>query len=183
MNIAKRIAWATVWLMRGTFATSLIPLALASNWKHFWLMVVALGLSFAPLLIRRNRFSVWFWLTYVGFIFAGFFVGEVLYLYSRWWPYDNLLHFLSGIVLTFGAYYLVQAYLSQKKIPRWFKITIILSIAVTANTLWEIAEFGSDTIFGTNTQDGSLVDTMEDLVLDTLGSVAGVLLIGLRRLR
>ena len=45
--------------------------------------------------------------------------------------------------------------------------------AVTIGALWEIWEFMLDQVFGLNTQKSGLVDTMWDLIVDTVGALIG----------
>ncbi len=42
--------------------------------------------------------------------------------------------------------------------------------AVATGAIWEIFEYGMDTLFGLNMQKSGLVDTMWDLIVDTLGA-------------
>jgi len=44
--------------------------------------------------------------------------------------------------------------------------------AIMCGVFWEIFEFSLDQIFGTNTQRSGLVDTMWDLIVDTIGGFA-----------
>ena len=47
------------------------------------------------------------------------------------------------------------------------------SFAITIGALWEIFEFAMDQVFGLNMQKTGLVDTMWDLIVDTLGAGLG----------
>ena len=45
-----------------------------------------------------------------------------------------------------------------------------LAFSVAIGAVWEIFEFAMDSIFGLNMQKSGLVDTMWDLIVDTLGA-------------
>ena len=42
--------------------------------------------------------------------------------------------------------------------------------AITMGTIWEIYEFGLDQVFGLYMQRSGIVDTMTDLMVDTVGA-------------
>jgi len=43
--------------------------------------------------------------------------------------------------------------------------------AIAFGTLWEMFEFGTDQLFGTNTQKSGLTDTMWDLIVNSIGAL------------
>jgi uncharacterized membrane protein YjdF len=45
--------------------------------------------------------------------------------------------------------------------------------AVAIGATWEIFEFGMDQLFGLNMQKSGLVDTMGDLIVDSIGALIG----------
>src|SRR5690606_28694535 len=51
-----------------------------------------------------------------------------------------------------------------------FVALFAFTFSLSLGALWEIFEFGMDQIFGLNMQKSGLVDTMWDLIVDTLGA-------------
>jgi len=115
------------------------------------------------------------------FIFAAQVLGEMRGFYDRipWW--DTMLHTTSGVILGLVGFLVV--YLLNEKgdknvnLSPIFVVIVAFCFAVTMGVFWEFFEFGADRLFGYNMQkfrlpgqDG-LVDTMEDLIVDSIGAV------------
>jgi uncharacterized membrane protein YjdF len=104
-------------------------------------------------------------------------------LYDRFVRFDDLVHFTLPM-LTAPVVYIALARLDVVPDPKdethlkhyagIFVVTAALGITVGA--LWEIWEWRSDAWFGTSLSVDN-DDTVGDLVRDTLGSVAGALLL------
>jgi hypothetical protein len=147
------------------------------NWKHFAASLFTLTVSFLPLLLEkwlRVKLPSLLQVTYVGFVFASFFAGEVLYMYSRIWPWDDAMHFMSGFLIGLGAILWLAELARRNKqylIPVGFEALFVFCLSVMIITLWEIVEFSSDEIFGTFSQGGDLFDTMMDLIYGSIGSL------------
>jgi len=116
------------------------------------------------------------------FVFAALFLGEVQRYYERiaWW--DQALHVSSGLLLGILGFLLVYILNENTRIdlhlrPRFVALFAFL-FAVSVGTLWELFEFGMDSVFGTNMQKpmfgdpSGLTDTMWDLLVDMLGALA-----------
>jgi hypothetical protein len=117
----------------------------------------------------------------VAMAFTGW--GEALGLYDSISWYDNVVHFFVPL-LTSQVLYLCLARievlpdLRQETLPRHhvgiFVVTFALGVAVGG--LWEIVEYFSDNVFGSNLQlDND--DTVGDLIADSLGSLCGAALL------
>lgn len=115
------------------------------------------------------------------FIFAAQVLGEMHDFYERipWW--DTMLHTTSGVILGLVGFLFV--YLLNEKgdanvnLSPIFVVIVAFCFAITMGVFWEFFEFGADRLLGYNMQkfrmpgqDG-LVDTMEDLIVDTVGSL------------
>jgi len=142
---------------------------------HLLTSVFTFCISFLPLVLERRlklRLPTAVQTVYVAFIFSSMFAGEVFGLYGRIWPWDDWMHFISGVIMGVGVI-LWLAYLELKsvKLPRWLQGYLVLGTVAFAAVLWELAEFASDQLFGTSSQGGDLVDTMLDLLYDTSGAV------------
>lgn len=115
------------------------------------------------------------------FVFAALFLGEVRSYYEKIWWWDIALHTSSGLLLGIFGFLLVYVLNESKRIlftmrPRFVAFFAFL-FAVSVGAIWEIFEFGMDSIFGTRMQKpmlndpSGLTDTMWDLIVDTFGAL------------
>ena len=160
--------------------------------------VLMLALLTAPILLRK-RFLLNIPLVLVVaiavFAFTALILGDGLDFYGRypWW--DSLLHFMSGMVLSFIALWVVYTVMPDSYLivfrNKYFLALYLLMFTLASGALWEICEYTYDDIFHTNTQQfmqttsGSIYtdedvplqghealrDTMTDLTLDFLGGL------------
>jgi hypothetical protein len=142
---------------------------------HLLASVFTLTVSFLPLILERKlrvRLPLWLQTMYVGFVFASMFSGEVFDMYARIWIWDDWMHFASGVLIGLGVV-LWMAHLQDKslRLPRWLQSYMVIGTAAVFAVIWELAEFASDSVFGTTSQNGDLNDTMLDLLFDTCGAV------------
>lgn len=127
----------------------------------------------------------------VLFIFAGSFLGSGLDFFQRFQWWDTMLHTLSGVILALIGFTLVSGLNDTErygiKMNPFFVALVSFTFAVAIGALWEIVEFSIDWALGTNmqrwatavpphhlgrlVQGAGLLDTMKDLVVDTLGAV------------
>lgn len=109
-------------------------------------------------------------------IFISIFLGTTLKFYGLIPQFDFFLHISFGIVasvlsLPFIKFFLNKLNLNINKIHILFIIFIIFCFSTTCGTLWEIYEFSIDNLFGLNTQNNSLLDTMSDIIANTMGTI------------
>lgn len=91
-------------------------------------------------------------------------------------PYlDKMEHLLSGVILFFTGQFILNKMIRRKgltslpfNIVLWF--SFYFSVAMAG--VWEIYEFTVDYFFKLNSQNGSLKDTMMDIICGTLGAAA-----------
>lgn len=115
------------------------------------------------------RFSILFFITLTMFIANLFgFYGVIPYL-------DKVEHLLSGIILCFVGLLIYKKATEKDGVNRpssraavWFALFFSAAMA----GCWEIYEFTTDHIFGLNSQNGSLVDTMADIICGDIGAAA-----------
>jgi uncharacterized membrane protein YjdF len=171
----------------------------AAVWEKQWLTAVLtvgiIGITLVPVLLAR-RFRVYippqFQLLAIAFIFASLFLGEVGGFYTRFWWWDIVLHTGSGFLLGIIGFLLVHVLNETEKIGVYLKPGFVAFFAflfsVGTGALWEIFEFGMDSLVGMNMQKGmlgdesGLTDTMFDLMVDTLGAVV-IAVLGFKYLR
>lgn len=88
---------------------------------------------------------------------------------------DKIEHLLSGVILFFvGQFILIR--MAKRKglgdLPSNIIIGFAFLFAVAMAGMWEIYEFMVDHLFGLNSQNGSLSDTMMDMICGTLSAAA-----------
>lgn len=108
------------------------------------------------------------------FIFLSLFLGKMYNFYSLipWW--DLFLHFLSGIILGFFSLTILKALAKDTIFKQLspifiFLFTFLFSVSIAA--LWEFWEFAGDQLFGFDSQLYSLIDTMTDMIIGSLGGL------------
>ena len=161
---------------------------------------------FIPVLVDRIvhvRVTRLMEILFVSFCFSSLILGDVVDFYGRfnWW--DDLLHGISGMLLGIVGYSVITIFnkIENNTInftPLFVSIWVVC-FALALGSLWEIMEFVTDGLFGLNSQQyllGSgtfddteplvgheaLRDTMQDLMLDLLGSLV-IAVIGFFELR
>jgi VanZ family protein len=165
------IIWAIL-IAAATFAT------FTQRWDVVFVSITALVLTILPALFVE-RFQIRLPLSFLAaisvFVFATLFLGEVFDFYERYWWWDVLLH--GGSAIGFGiigflfVFYLFEG--NKYAAPPIAIAFVAYCFAVTIGTGWEIFEFLMDQIFGLNMQKSGLVDTMWDLIVDSIGATIG----------
>lgn len=92
-------------------------------------------------------------------------LANVFYWYYTIWWFDIPMHFLGGFWV--GAVALWALGVKRPHASFRSRLTSALGAALVAGALWEVMEFGLDTI-------GDSVDTRQDLMFDLLGAIAAV---------
>ncbi len=149
------------------------------QWLTAWTTLGIMGVTLLPVVLGR-RFRVFipaeFEVLTVVFVFASLFLGELRGFYTRYWWWDAALHTASGFLLGILGFLLVHILNEKEDIELHMKPGFValfaFMFAVGLGALWEIFEFGVDQVFGLNMQKSGLVDTMWDLIVDTLGAAA-----------
>lgn len=122
---------------------------------------------------------------YLIFLYAAIFLGEVQDFYYTVPYWDTILHGFSGIMTGFIGFSLIDILNNENKkvkLSPFFIAFFAFCFAIQVGVIWELYEFTSDGVFGTNMQkfnlrDGTsfigrnaLEDTMEDLIVDGVGA-------------
>lgn len=111
-------------------------------------------------------------LIYIIFIFMAHFLGVIVDLYSKIYWYDKLTHFLSGILTSFAAIYILVKNKQNKNLI--FNILFIISFSMLVASFWEIFEYLSSYYFNVDPQKvmiTGVTDTMCDIIVAFLGSI------------
>lgn len=157
---------------------------LGGQWLTVFLVAMIMGVVVAPLLFSDRvpvRIPPEFQVLAVVFIFGALFLGEIRHFYERVWWWDMALHATSGLLLGILGFMLVYVLNENRRVDIFMRPRFVAFFAflfgVSIGAIWEIFEFGMDQVFGLNMQKpkagdpSGLVDTMWDLILDTLGAL------------
>ncbi|WP_195822690.1 hypothetical protein [Roseobacter sp. MH60115] len=145
--------WSLAFVTMATLALSLVPPTLASRWS--------LTLP-VPFLLATTLF-----------FFASIFLGEAFDFYERLWWWDLALHGFSAIGFGLIGFLFVFMLFEGDRFaaPPSAIAFVAFCVAMTIGAVWEIFEFGMDQVFGLNMQKSGLMDTMGDLMINTVGSL------------
>lgn len=121
----------------------------------------------------------------IVFIFASLYLGERRDFYNRFWWWDLALHSASGVLMGILGFLLVYVLNQNPRIEvhikPFFVAFFAFCFATTVGTLWEVFEFAMDQLVGMNMQKPilsdptGLTDTMWDLIVNAIGSLAVVI--------
>ncbi len=109
---------------------------------------------------------------YILFIFMSHFLGVTCELYGQIFWYDKFIHFLSGIITSFIAIYILEKVKNRHNLL--FNILFIIAFSLMVASLWEIFEYLSSYYFNVDPQRVALTgvsDTMKDIIVAFLGSI------------
>lgn len=108
------------------------------------------------------------------FIIMSMYVGNVFRIYKYIYYYDKILHFTSGIIISILAFSIYERYVYKvsDQIKPVFSLIFIMSFSIAMAGTWEMWEFSTDRIFGFNSQNNSLIDTMLDIIMGTVGAIS-----------
>lgn len=147
------------------------------RWSAAAVTVAIIVVTLLPLVLGRRfdvRIPPEFEFLAVVFVYASLFLGEVHGYYVRYWWWDAVLHTGSGFLLGVLGFLLVYILNERPDVaiqmrPRFVALFAFM-FAVGMGALWEIFEFAMDQLFGMNMQKSGLVDTMWDLIVDSIGA-------------
>lgn len=163
--------------LQATLLVGAVLFLVQGRWLTAVLTVAIVLVTLMPLVFER-RYRVYipaeFEALAVVFVYASLFLGEVHGYYVRYWWWDAVLHTGSGFLLGIFGFLLVYVLNERPDIdlhmrPRFVALFAFM-FAVGMGALWEIFEFAMDQTFGMNMQKSGLVDTMWDLIVDTIGA-------------
>ncbi len=146
------------------------------NWEVLIVSIIVLFILLFPFLFEKKfNFDIptEIEILFILFVYASLFIGKAKEFYDIFWWWDVALHSVSAIILGFiGFTIMYLLYSSHKVQARPITLALFSFIfAISIGSLWEIFEFFMDQVFGMEMQNGSLVDTMADLIIDALGAL------------
>lgn len=150
--------------------------AFRQEWLTVFISGVTLFISLYAISFRHRakvHIPASFLTATIIFLYMTLFLGEVGGFYEKFWWWDVVLHTGSAVGFgLIGAIILILLFQEGKvkASPVWISV-FAFSFAVAIGAVWEIFEFGMDQIFGMNMQRSGLVDTMADLIVDSIGAL------------
>ncbi|MDE7395444.1 MAG: hypothetical protein K2M95_04940 [Clostridiales bacterium] len=194
------VYWLFEALIASTMIASIVLLATGKQSRetqttHIILCAVALVLYNIPSFIQW-RFRVYvpsvLHIFTLLFITAHFILGEVGEMYSQSAVFDKILHATSGVAIATIGFSLVNMFNTSSnthlKLSPFFVAFSSFCFALAIAVLWEIFEFASDSLVGTNmqryippdelrqatdtapAQGYGLIDTMNDIIVSTIAA-------------
>lgn len=167
-----------IYTIRVVFALNAGYLLFTGDLLKIALLLGSLLLTYLPELFTKISgvtITIGGKVAYILFIFGAQWLGTYLRLYDMliWW--DIMLHFTSGLLLSYiGLLILLWIDKDKTLIGQDKSVLIVIFmtlVSISGAAVWEIMEFSSDVLFGSNTQLGSLQDTMEDMVFGAIGAL------------
>lgn len=103
-------------------------------------------------------------------------LANALYLYWIYWWFDVLMHFTVGVTVGLISYWVLfySGLLFDDLRGKWFRILAVAACILVAGVAWEVFEY----VYGiTDSHEGYVLDTVNDLILDVAGAVLPVLIV------
>ncbi len=151
--------------------------AIQGNWLNAVATTGVIIVAFLPMLVGYRfhvRIPAEFELLAVIFVYASLYLGDLHGYYLKYWWWDILLHTGSGLILGIFGFLLVYVINEHEDLEMHMKPSFVslfaFMFALGMGSIWEIFEFVLDQFLGMDTQGGSLVDTMSDLIVDGIGA-------------
>jgi hypothetical protein len=179
---AERNVYVTLTLIiQVIVGAGLAVLVYRRDWENVFLAGLVMGLTLIPTLLgRRYRIFVppEFQLTAAAFVFLSVFMGSIAGLYERFWWWDVFLHTSSGFLLGIVGFVALFLLNRTNRMPQGMRPGFLCFFAVifamALGVVWEVFEFAVDIVrpeANMQRRETGVVDTMQDLIVDTLGAV------------
>lgn len=148
--------------------------------KMFEAVLIVAVLQLIRLVVRLTKTTLFTALRFcvLLFIFVTMFIANEFGYYGVIPYLDKFEHLFSGVILCFIGLLIYSKAAghqddadpsehSSSRIAVW--LCLFFSIAMAG--VWEIYEFATDHLFGLDSQNGSLLDTMTDIICGTSGAI------------
>jgi hypothetical protein len=153
--------------------------------------ILGMVVIFLPSMVERTwhiAIPSLMYIAFVVFLYAAIYLGEIRSFYYMVPNWDTVLHCLSGLMLGFLGFSIVNLLNDLDKVrirmSSLFVAFFAFFFALSLGVVWEIYEYSLDGLLGLNMQkfaldDGTnlvgraaLQDTMKDLIVDALSALA-----------
>ena len=176
-TLVDRIDRGISLLLKIILAVGAVLEAIQGNWLNAVATTGVIIVAFLPMLVGYRlhvRIPAEFELLAVIFVYASLYLGDLHGYYLKYWWWDILLHTGSGLILGIFGFLLVYVMNEHEDLEMHMKPSFVslfaFMFALGMGSLWEMFEFVLDQFVGMDTQGGSLVDTMSDLIVDGIGA-------------
>ncbi len=175
LDTVEKIEISTAYLLSLSLLFVMVRAAFYQQWTLLFISIITLFLFYLPELIAKRlriHLPVEMQFVIVLFIYAALFLGETKNYYVTIWWWDLLMHSLSGIGFGFVGFIILYTLYTYQRVEASPILISVFSFcfAVAIGVLWEIFEFTMDNLFGLNMQKSGLLDTMSDLIIDSIGA-------------
>jgi hypothetical protein len=167
-------------VLQALLVLGLVLFILRRDWENVFLTAAVIVLTLAPIIVDR-QFKVLippeFGFVAAFFVFLSLFLGSATDFYYKYEWWDIVLHTSSGFLLGIIGFIALFWLNSTDRVPRGMQPGFICFFAVTfavfLGVLWEVFEFVVDQFTDANMQstEEGVKDTMQDLIVDTIGAV------------
>ncbi|SEP57132.1 hypothetical protein [Thalassovita taeanensis] len=164
-----------IWLLLFIFAAGAL---ITGRWSLAFVSAATLVLSLLPVAVARWAEVVVppsFIAAVVAFVGGTLFLGEVYDFYERFWWWDIAMH--GGSAVGFGLIGFVLVFMmfqgDRYAAPPIAVAFFAFCFALAMGGMWEIFEFSVDQAMGTAMQKSGLLDTMGDMIVNTVGALIG----------
>lgn len=176
MNTEKILNYIS-YLIKFILILAIVYDAVTLHYSELFITCLTLILLTYPYFLKKKYnlimpIEIEFLITF--FIFGTLYLGEIHDFYLKFTYWDVYLHTLSGFLLGLLGFVIVNSIISsndKNKLTPLFFALFTFSFAVMIGVIWEVFEFFMDQVFGMNMQKSGLVDTMWDLIVDSLGAL------------
>lgn len=145
--------------------------------KMFQAVLIVAVLLLIRLVVKWTRSTMFTSLRFcvLLFIFITMFLANEFGYYGVIPYLDKIEHLFSGVILCFIGlliYTKASAHPEGTEPPSsHVAVWLCLFFSIAMAGVWEIYEFATDHLFGLNSQNGSLLDTMTDIICGTSGAI------------
>ncbi len=176
LSRADRIQFILSRLIKASLFLAFVLSVLSANWTTAFVAILTFIATVIPTIISKNyniRLPIGFEFLIVLFLYATLFLGEVRDFYFKFWWWDIALHTGAGLAFGFIGFLLLYSFYRAGKFgaPAIVIAVLAFCVSMAIGALWEIFEFSMDQLFGMNMQKSGLVDTMWDLIVNTIGAL------------
>lgn len=168
-------------LLQSLLAVGFVLFLLRGDWENVVLTAIVILLTLAPALLDRTFRIIIppeFQFLAAAFVYLSLYLGSARDFYYHFWWWDAVLHTGSGFLLGIIGFVAIFVLNRTDRIPRDLTPVFIcffsVTFAVFLGVLWEIFEYAVDRFapsINMQSNETGVVDTMHDLIVDTLGAV------------
>ena len=175
-SVASRLQLAIIYFLRLTIIIVLAASIITQNWELVGLSLLLLVLTVITTILNiRYNIHTPTSLEFITvvFIYIAAFIGSLQGYYIHYWWLDAIVHTGAGVFFGFIGFLIIYTLYEKDKIrarPFWIAL-FSFSFAMATGVVWEIFEFTIDHFLPYQMQENGLIDTMWDLIVNTIGAI------------